>query len=108
MIERTAGLGPLPDSEGGIPRVFLREPGWQVSLKVGSEKTFCFQVAPGEDFYHRLLDGELLIHRGDEKLCLPCAERRGLLTFTPRPLREQMAGIEIPADEDATGYDLKG
>jgi hypothetical protein len=26
--------------------------------------------------------------RGDEKLCLACAERRGLLSYEPRTLRE--------------------
>ncbi len=91
-----------------LPRVFLREAGWQVSQKSGSEKSFCYQMAPGEDYYHRLLDGEVMVQRGDEKLCLPCAERRGLLTFLPRPLRDQMAGRDFEVTETVEEYEIKG
>lgn len=95
-------------SEANLPRVFLREPGWRVGMKLGNDKTFCYQIAPGEEHYHRLHDGEILIHRGDEKICLPCAERRGLLSFSPRPLREQMAGLDVETQEGTSEYDLKG
>ena len=26
-------------------------------------------MVPGQDYYHRLLDGELFLHHGDERLC---------------------------------------
>lgn len=80
---------PLPDhgsDDSTLPRVFLREPGWYVSLKVGSVREFCHSIAPGDDAYHRLADGELFVHSSDEKLCLPCADRRGLLHFEPKGL----------------------
>lgn len=93
-------------AEPTLRRVFLREPGWRVGLKVGSEKVLCYQVAPGEAFYHRLLDGEVYVHHADEKLCLPCAERRGLIVFEPRPLREALAGIDVEAASEASGYDV--
>jgi hypothetical protein len=69
-------------------RLFLFEGGWRVELKVGSEREFCYITAPGQDYYHRLLDGEIYLVRQDEKLCLACAERRGVLAYEPRTLRE--------------------
>lgn len=85
---------PKPDAR----RLFLHEPGWAVALKVGSERAFCYQMAPGQDHYHRLLDGEVYLHHGDEKLCLACAERRGLLSFEARSLRDRILVIELGPD----------
>ena len=99
---------PASPQETVLPRVFLRETGWQVTVKVGSDKTYCYQMTPGDAAYHRLLDGEFVVSRADEKLCLPCAERRGLVTFLPRTLRQEMAGVEIEPTGDDSGYDLKG
>jgi hypothetical protein len=79
-------------------RLFLFEAGWRIGLKLGSEREFCYMTAPGQDFYHRLLDGEIFLARNDEKLCLACAERRGLLSYEPRTLRE--SGSPPPLDLD--------
>ena len=102
-LERTG------DDEGSGPilrRVFLREPGWRVGLKIGSEKSFCYQITPGEDAYHRISDGEVYVYHGEERLCLPCAERRKLIVFEPRSLREQMAGIDIVTPSGSSEYDV--
>lgn len=108
MSQDVSRVGEDSDANDAVlPRVFLREPGWQITVKVGSEKTFCYQIAPGEDFYHRLHDGELTVYRGEEKLCLTCAGRRGLLTFAPRPLRERMAGVDIEVPAEVTEYEVK-
>src|SRR5262245_55140298 len=87
---------PTPEPDEGIdqPRLFLHEPGWRVALKAGSEREFCYAAWPGQNYYHRLLDGEVYLYRGDERLCLPCAARRGLLSFEPRQLRETVITIE--------------
>ena len=77
------------------PRLFLREPGWQVALKIGSERLFCYLTEPGETHYHRIVDGEIHLIRDDEKVCLPCAERRGLLAFEPKRLREPSAALNF-------------
>ncbi len=69
-------------------RMYLAEPGWRIGVKSGSDREFCYMVAPGQDFYHRLHDGEVFLHRHDEKLCLACASRRGLLVGEPRRLRD--------------------
>ncbi|QEH32500.1 hypothetical protein OJF2_09770 [Aquisphaera giovannonii] len=69
-----------------VPHLYVHEPGWRVSLKRGSHREFCYAQAPGQDYYHRILDGELYLHHGDEKLCLSCACRRGLIEFEPRGL----------------------
>src|SRR5438128_9072323 len=75
---------PVPDPR----RLFLYEGGWRIELKIGSDREFCYMTAPGQNYYHRLLDGEIYLVRHDEKLCLACAERRGLLSYEPRTLRD--------------------
>ena len=78
--------------------MYLSEPGWRVGVKTGSDREFCYMRAPGQDFYHRLLDGEVFLQRDDEKLCLACASRRGLIVAEPKRLREAI--IPLPADLD--------
>jgi hypothetical protein len=86
--------------EGAGPRrLFIHEPGWRIGQKVGSVREFCYAIAPGQDYYHRLLDGELFLFHGDERLCLACAERRGLLAYSPKNLREAPTLIEIESGE---------
>lgn len=93
--------------DAALPRMFLHEPGWRVGMKVGSEREFCYSAAPSQDHYHRLLDGELFLYHGDEKLCMPCASRRGLLTFEPRLLRAAIAATGLDAPEDQSDYEVK-
>src|SRR4051812_38435430 len=82
-------------------RLFLHEPGWRIGLKVGSEREFCYMMAPGQEYYHRLLDGEIYLTRDEEKLCFACAERRGLVSYEPRSLltsaRRPLPDLEPPA-----------
>ena len=65
-------------------------------------------MAPGQDYYHRLLDGEVYLFKADEKLCLACAERRGLLAYDPKGLREPIRRADvdrrrrIPVDDGST------
>jgi hypothetical protein len=80
-------------------RLFLFENGWRIELKAGSDREFCYMTAPGQNHYHRLLDGEIYLARGDEKLCLACAERRGLLSYEPRQLRDPVVPT-TGADDD--------
>jgi hypothetical protein len=98
---------PTPTPEGR--RVFLNLPGWSVGLKLGSERSFCSIKSPGQDYYHRLLDGELFICQGDERICFVCAERRGMLTFEPTTLRAPILPNELGVAPDAFGseFDLK-
>lgn len=77
------------------PRIFIREPAWRVGVKVGSDRVFCHAIAPGEDHYHRLVDGEIFVRNGDEKLCLRCAARKGMLSYAPKRLRERPRREEL-------------
>ena len=88
-------------------RLFLREPGWQIGQKTDSRREFCFATAPGEDHYHRLQLGEVFVAYGDERLCIPCAERRGLIEHEPRTLRDPMDPITIDADDATSTFDLR-
>jgi hypothetical protein len=92
------------DCDAAIPRLFLREPGWQVHLKLDSARAFCYATAPGEDYYHRLTDGEVYLQRGDERFCLPCAARRGLLSHEPRSLCDRGGAPDLDTAED--DYDV--
>lgn len=90
---RDAGAGPEPTPPIARPslpdprRLFLYEPAWRIGLKAGSDREFCYMMAPGQDFYHRLLGGEVYLTNGEEKLCVACATRRGLFSYEPRTLR---------------------
>jgi hypothetical protein len=85
-------------------RMYLTEPGWRIGVKSGSMREFCYMKAPGQDFYHRLLDSEVFLQRAEEKLCLACASRRGLLASEPKRLHEAI--IPLPADKEAIPLDL--
>ena len=63
-------------------------------------------MAPGQDYYHRLLDGEIYFYHGTERLCPACAGRRGLLSHAARPLREPLEAIDLDAAERASEFDL--
>jgi hypothetical protein len=104
-----AGLPEGPVREAVVPRVFVREPGWQIAVKVGSERAFCYFIAPGEDYYHRLADGEVFLHRGDVKICLPCADRHDLLQHEPKPLRIPERGIDVdqPGEDRSGEYEVR-
>jgi hypothetical protein len=97
-----------PGGEPAVPRVFLHELGWRIGQKVGSMKEFCSMQAPGQDFYHRLVDGELFVYSGEERLCLPCAERRGLLSLESRSLRQPIGELDLEAAESSSEYDVQG
>lgn len=53
---------------------------WEARVKQGWEKAYCYLQNPGEDHFHLLLNGEVYLQRGDEKLCLNCAIRQGVVT----------------------------
>jgi hypothetical protein len=94
----------LTENRSTPHRLFLHEPGWRIALKVGSDREFCYVMAPGQDYYHRLLDGEVFLHNNEERLCLACAERRGLLSYKPKGLKEPVPIVEIiEADGEGPG-----
>ena len=102
---RSEDREPVDDREPiASGRMYLAEPGWRIGVKSGSEREFCYTMMPGQNFYHRLLDGEIFLHRNDEKLCLACASRRGLLVAEPRRLRE--AVIMPPPDTQEMPIEL--
>jgi hypothetical protein len=85
-------------------RMFLFEAGWRIGVKTGSHREFCHLMVPGQDFYHRIMDREVYLFRNGEKLCLPCALRRGLITPEPKQLRE--AVVPFSADLEAIPLEI--
>jgi hypothetical protein len=53
---------------------------WMARIKVGWDKEYCYAKLPGQDYLHLLLNGEIYLQSKEEKLCLTCAMRRGILT----------------------------
>lgn len=100
-----SNLSPEPrDETASAPRrFFLHEPGWSIRLKVGSEREFCYMMNPGQDYYHRISDGELYVSSPEERLCFACAQRRGILTHEPKGLRQPIATFILASQP---GYDL--
>jgi hypothetical protein len=93
------------DQDSTTPsRMYLHEPGWRIDVKTGSHREFCYAMAPGQDFYHRLQDGEVFLFRSDERLCLACAARRGLIVSAPKRLRDKV--VSVPADSQAIPLEL--
>jgi len=95
-----------PDDPRDVPRLFLREMGWTFATKNGSEREYCYTMFPGQDFYHRLMDGELYLQGTEERLCIPCAVRRGLIGFTPKLLRDPVHGLDVAGETGLEPYDV--
>lgn len=97
------------EGSGSYPprRLYLLEPGWRVGQKLGNDREFCYMMAPGQDYYHRVYDGEIVVLRGDERLCLACAERRGLLSFAPKGLGDQPRIVAFAVEEPASEIELE-
>ena len=54
--------------------------GWRVQLKTTWDREYCFAKNPGEEFYHLLMAGEVYVTYDEEKYCLECARRRGVIS----------------------------
>ena len=54
--------------------------GWFAHIQRETERQYCYAKAPGQDYFHLIIPGEIFIQKGDEKLCLMCAVRMGVLT----------------------------
>ena len=68
----------LPDDR----RLYLPHPqDWTIGVKPGFDREYCHAKSPGEDYYHLLMGGEVLLSNGEQKYCLNCAVRLGLVTF---------------------------
>jgi hypothetical protein len=108
---RSARRSDETDSQDGeqltlVPRMFVFEGGWKIGVKTGGHREFCHSMAPGQEHYHRLVDGEIFLVRDSEKVCLPCAGRRGLIATEPKTLRDFV--MAIPADLEAIPLDIDG
>ena len=58
----------------------------------GCGKTTLLNVLSGLD---DLSDGEVYLYRNDERICVACAERRGLLSYEPKSLRDRSEILEF-------------
>jgi hypothetical protein len=68
------------ESAAADGRLYVPQEGWQARVKRSWEKEYCYAQNPGDDFFHLLLSGEVYLQRDNEKYCLTCALRNGLIT----------------------------
>lgn len=62
-------------------RLYVPKPdGWEVHIKNGWTKEYCFMQNPGEEYFHLLMHGEIYVQHGHDKYCLNCALRHGMIT----------------------------
>lgn len=62
-------------------RLYLPHPeNWSVRAKPSFDREFCHAKFPGDPHYHLLMGGELHLDNGEQKYCLDCALRMGLIT----------------------------
>lgn len=87
----------LPDSEG-----------WEAEIKRDWENEYCFSANPGEDFFHLLVNGEIYLLKGDEKYCLNCAVRLGILTHDREFWHKSAGSTEGKIDSAADPNDVYG
>ncbi len=106
--ESPASTADLDDQAQRTPRLFIHEPGWKVGQKTDASREFCYMMAPGESWHHRLRDGEIVVARAEEKLCLTCAARRGLLSLEAKTLRTPIPVDDLAFDENVSNqsFDL--
>lgn len=52
---------------------------WQVGIQTGA-RAYCGLRQPGEDWFHLLVNGEIYLQLGSDKMCLNCALRQGYIT----------------------------
>jgi hypothetical protein len=77
-----AVLPPPAEPNPGDVRLYVPDSdGWEAHIKRDSEKIYCYQKLPGDNFFHLILNGELYLLNGHEKLCLMCALRSGVVTL---------------------------
>lgn len=72
-----------PPREQDVPdiRIYVAQPdGWTGHVKQSWDKEYCFHKKPGEDYFHLLMHGEVYLQHDDEKVCLQCALRNGIVT----------------------------
>jgi len=79
LVDEAAGLTYRERTDDA--RLYVpRNEGWTANIKRGWEKDYCYLQNPGEEYFHLILSGELYLQRGDEKYCLNCALRHGIVT----------------------------
>ncbi|WP_337175297.1 hypothetical protein [Paludisphaera sp.] len=93
------GAAPRAEAPAGA-RLFIHEPGWRITIKRGSEREFCHMMAPGKDYYHRLLDGEIVLQHDTERLCMACAARRGVISHEMRRLPDEPPKLLVESDAE--------
>ncbi len=80
--------------------------GVEARIKTDCAKEYCYLKAPGQDYYHLLIAGEIYIHRGQEKLCLNCAFKMGIITHERMHWQRRTSMMSHPSQESVETFDI--
>jgi hypothetical protein len=78
---------------------------WQAGIQSGAREYCCIRQ-PGEDWFHLLVNGEIYLQFGNEKMCLNCAFRQGNITddrlyWQTRGRTRETAKDQIPMSNES-------
>lgn len=71
---------PAPEQDGRLYVPINDAENITIFVKTSSSKEYCFSKFPGEDHFHLLMHGEIVITNGHDLHCVDCALRHGFLT----------------------------
>ncbi len=81
--------------------------GWTAHIKQTGGTERCFAQHPGQDFFHLIVKGEIYLESGDERYCLTCAMRRGIVTRDRMFWQRATETPTIEPLEDSSEFSLR-
>ena len=90
---------PPDDHRLYLPRT---EKKWSVRVMSSYDREYCHAKFPGDPHYHLLVGGELHLDNGEQKYCVECALRLGLLTQDRTFWQKERAADVIPIEPEGS------
>lgn len=101
-MEKYSLNGQAPETPSHDQRLYVpHAAGWTARIKQGWEKEYCFAKAPGEDYFHLLVGGEIYLEHGNERYCLNCALRYGIINFDRQYWQHMPKKPSLPSQSDS-------
>lgn len=97
QTECDAGLAQqsqIPDRRLYVPHAH----NWRAGIQTG-EREYCCIRQPGQDWFHLLVNGEIYLQFGNDKMCLNCAFRQGNVTDDRLYWQTRGRGVGNPKDQ---------
>lgn len=76
---------------------------WSLRVMTSHGREYCHAKFPGEMHYHMLVGGEAYLDNGEQKYCLECGHRLGLVTGNRMFWQKERAADVPPPKPGETG-----